>query len=205
MLICRRGFPDRNLKLLGFKPIELRDLLEELYERWANLVEVRESHLAKLEATVVSLLKERNAMLPVELPRTVLQYLSDLGEHHPGIHVPHLLIDDYQMLDFAAQTLLGLLYSSSLTIAYDPLQSLLSIQPDAIPWELKELDEKTSDGKDPALQKSQVLDHKRLFSKKASTVHGISLALKMPSRFLELNVLSQREREGGSSQTATRF
>ncbi len=115
-----------DMKVSGLRPKRLREMLKFFYRSWTELADDDENWLlAGEESNIHELLKANlsftKALAEPEAANLAVNYLRTHDGARAAHTRQHVLVDDYQMISKASQTLMGLLASQSLTIAGDPV------------------------------------------------------------------------------------
>lgn len=113
-----------DMKVSGLRPKRLREMLKFFYRSWTELADDDEKWLlAGEEATVHKLLKANlaftQAIVEPEAANLAVNYLRTHDGARTTHSFAHVVVDDYQLISKASQTLAGLLARESVTIAGD--------------------------------------------------------------------------------------
>lgn len=114
-----------DLKTSGIRPRRLREMFDFFCRSWTELASDNPNWLVSGEERLVHRLIEEHltftgGILHAELSNLCVRYLRHAHDALKNATVLHVLIDDYQNLNRASQTLLTLIAGESLTLAGDP-------------------------------------------------------------------------------------
>lgn len=114
-----------DMKVCGLKPRRLKEMIKFFYRSWTELADDNPDWLLPgEEASTHELLKANlsfmRALVESEVANLAVNYLRSKGESQASWLYEHVVVDDYQLLSRASQTLTNLVASRSIAIAGDP-------------------------------------------------------------------------------------
>lgn len=114
-----------DIKVSGARPRRLKEMLKFFYRSWTELTDEGNWLVTEEEIQVHGLLKSRlsfaEALLEPEAANLAIRYLHTHPSAREICSYDHILVDDFQNLSFASQSLADLVASKSITVAGDPL------------------------------------------------------------------------------------
>lgn len=114
-----------DMKVCGLKPRRLKEMIRFFYRSWSELADDNPDWLLPGEETSTHDLLKANlsfmrAYVEPEVANVAVRYLRANGAAQAALACEHVVVDDYQLLSRASQTLACLTATRSLTVAGDP-------------------------------------------------------------------------------------